>query len=416
MLRKLMSLSVVLLAALTSSAFAQGNKQQTALPSSRLLARYGLERAWWSQATMNIYRDKVAHMSADEESLYVLSTGGAFTALDSETGRKRYSLQLGRGDSPSYPAVSNDDLVLVNAGMMMYGIEKRSGDVRWSLELPSQPSTSPTVDNIYIYYGTLDGSIYAFDLKQIEKLHNANRLPQWTDIAKKWRFKTAAEVTTAPIVSFGVINFASRDKSLYSVSRLERKLQWQFETNRPISAPLGRSSGMLFLGTEDLNVFAIDQEKGAVRWQFVAGLPIRKQPRVIEDDVYVFPEGGGVHALSRLNGSQKAWTAAPSDFVAATKTVLLTSDDVGNLIVLARKDLATIGSVNLSDYKVRYGNDLTDRAYLATKTGLVVCLREVGHEFPTYHLYPERQPILPEFAPEDTTGTTEPMAAENAAQ
>lgn len=413
MLRKLMSWSIVVMATLTSNAFAQGSKQETPLPSPRLLARYGLERAWWSQATLNIYRDKIAHVTLDEENLYVLSTGGAFTALDAETGRKRFSVQLGRGDSPSYPAVSNDELVLVNAGMMMYAVEKTTGDVKWSLELPSQPSTGPTVDNLHVYYGTLDGSIYAFDLKQIEKLHNANRLPQWTDIAKKWRFKTAAEVTSAPIISTGVINFASRDKSLYSVSRVERKLQWQFETKKPISAPMGRSSGMLFLGTEDLNVFAIDQEKGAVRWQFVAGLPIRKQPRVIEDDVYVFPEAGGVHALNRLNGSPKARTAGPSDFIAATKTVLLTSDDVGNLIVLSRRDLAIIGALNLSDYKVRLGNDLTDRAYLATRTGLVICLREVGKEFPTYHLFPERQPLLPEFAPEETA---DPTPAENAAQ
>jgi hypothetical protein len=55
----------------------------------------------------------------------------------------------------------------------------------------------------------------------------------------------------------------------------------------------------------------------------------------------------------------------------------------------------------LRDFTVRYGNELTDRIYLATSRGLVICLRENGQEFPIYHRYPERQPILPEFAPEE---------------
>lgn len=410
MLRRAITSAIVLGLALTATAFAQGSKQETQLPSGRLLARMGLERAWWSQATMNIYRDKVAHLSLDEDNVYVQSTGGAVTAFDSETGLKRWAVQLGREDVPSYAATSNDDLVLVNAGVFMYAIKKLTGDVIWSVELPKVPSTSPVMDRDFIYFGTLDGSIYSFDIKMIEKLHRQNRLPQFSESALKWRYKTAAEVTSTPILSSGVINFASRDKSLYSVSKLARKLRWQFETNRVISAPLGQSQAMLFLGTEDLNVFAIDKEKGSVRWQFVAGLPIRKQPRVIGDDVYVFPDRGGVFSLSRLNGSQQWWQNGPSDFIAGSRSALMLTDTVGNLLVLARKDGAQLGSLSLSDFRVRFGNDLTDRAYLATPTGLVICLREVGQEFPTFHLYPDRQPILPEFASDE-----EPMPMENAA-
>ncbi len=34
-----------------------------------------------------------------------------------------------------------------------------------------------------------------------------------------------------------------------------------------------------------------------------------------------------------------------------------------------------------------------------------MCLREQNKEFPTYHMFPERQPILPEFASGDTDGS-----------
>jgi hypothetical protein len=80
---------------------------------------------------------------------------------------------------------------------------------------------------------------------------------------------------------------------------------------------------------------------------------------------------------------------------------LFVSDFVGNVVVVARKDGAILGSLPLRGFKLRYGNELTDRVYLVNRSGLTVCLRERGKEFPTYHLYPERQPILPDLAPDD---------------
>lgn len=48
-----------------------------------------------------------------------------------------------------------------------------------------------------------------------------------------------------------------------------------------------------------------------------------------------------------------------------------------------------------------------DRIFLASPSGLVVALRERGRSFPQYHMFPERRPILPEFAPDP------PAAAED---
>ncbi len=406
MLRKSLSWALLALVTLCSSASAQSGTEKQ-LPTARLLARYGLERLWWSQATMNVYRDKVRHLSLDEESIYVQSSGGSITAFDCESGDKRWFVQLGDPDAPSYAPVSNDDLLLVSSGSSLFALNKRSGKQVWSISLPAPPSTSPAIDRQQLYYGTLDGSIFCFDLKEIQKLHQQNRLPQWSSVAQKWRFKTAQEVTSVPLLAGGIINFASRDKSLYAINKGDRKMQWQFETNRPISAPLARADGVLFLGTEDFNLFCIGQERGAVKWQFVAGLPIRRKAHVIENSVYVFPEKGGVYSLSKQTGSPQWWQAGIQDFVAANSQTLLATDDVGNLTVLNRQNGGVVGSMPLRDFRVRYGNDLTDRAYIATDAGLIVCIRQVGKEFPTYHLYPERQPLLPEFAPDMAAEATD---------
>jgi hypothetical protein len=48
-------------------------------------------------------------------------------------------------------------------------------------------------------------------------------------------------------------------------------------------------------------------------------------------------------------------------------------------------------------------NDRTDRLYLSTANGTVVCLRPTGRPYPTFHRYPDRLPLMPEFEPEPGT-------------
>ena len=386
--------------AFSTEAFAQ-RSLAVEVPTARQLARFGLERAWASQATIEIGRDVVRHVVLDEDSLYVQSSGGTVTAFDNETGRKRWALQLGSKDEPSYAVTSNEEMVLVIAGIHMYAIEKFGGDLLWTLQMNKQPSTSPVMDGDQVYFGSLDGSVHAYDLKKIHELHDQDRLPQWTNVAYNWRYKSAKEVTSPPVVGGGLVHFASRDNSLYAITAGTRKLQWQFETHRPISANLGESNGVLFLASEDFNVFCIDKITGSIRWQFIAVLPLRVQPRVINEDVYVFPHRGGMHCLSRVSGRRKYWRPNLVDFVGATRRLLFASDSVNNLVVMSRLDGATIGALPFRGFTHRLGNELTDRMYIATQSGLVVCIREIGQEFPTYHAYPDRQPILPEFAPEE---------------
>ena len=53
-------------------------------------------------------------------------------------------------------------------------------------------------------------------------------------------------------------------------------------------------------------------------------------------------------------------------------------------------------------YPMRFANDYTDRLYFVSERGLVVCIRERDRDFPLYHRNPNLQPILPEFAPEES--------------
>jgi outer membrane protein assembly factor BamB len=360
----------------------------------------------------------VAFVSADEEVVFVQATSGMLTAFDAATGKRLWAVQLGRRDQPSQPAISRDDIVLSIVGMQLNALDKWSGNKLWEITLPRLPSTSPTLDDERVYFGTLDGSVFAYDLAKINELYQQNRLPRWSHVAQSWRFKTSEQVTTPPISTGKRVFFASLDASLYAVDAATRRQLMQFETDAPISAPLAYDAGYLYMASEDFNLYCIQGESGRVRWQARTGLPVRQAPVVLGPDVVVLPLRGGMHYLSAATGEQRWWRPEATEFIAGSLDNIYASDASGHVMIIDHADGAPLGAIPLPDFEIRVTNDRTDRLFLSTTTGLLICLRETGLEFPLYHKYPERRPILPDFVPEGEQPSpieSEPSSAEPAA-
>jgi len=378
-------------------------------PTDAALSRYGLELIWSGQAVLNPSRDTLSHLTLDEELVYAMGSNGVLTAFDAENGQRRFAVRLGRFDENNYPPVSNENLVLAVVGTSMYGIHKRSGSIMWTLRLPGPPSTGPSIDETQVYVGTLDGSLYAFSLKKIHQLYLERRLPQWSHDTQMWRYQAAKEVTSPPISTGRNVSFASRDGSLYAVTTNQRELSYQFETNAPIVAPMARVGSTQFLASEDYTFYAINANNGKVIWEFVAGLPIRKAPYAIGSSLFLSPDRGGLYCLEVSTGEQRWWQPKLTDFVSTTATTTFARDRDDNLVLLDLKDGRLIGRVPASAYPRHVQNDRNDRVYLASNTGRILALRQKGHDIPVYHKYPERLPLLPEFAPEE--GAETPMEA-----
>lgn len=387
-------------------------KTDAPLPTHQQLSRLGLERAWWAQAVLNPHRDKITHISIDEEIIYVQANSGIVTAFDSETGQQMWAVQLGKFDEPSFPAVSNEDQALIIVGGSMYSLKKTTGRTLWTLVLPGAPSTGPAVDDRRVYFGTLDGSLYAYSLETIRKLYEERRLPQWSMEAQVWKFKAGKEITSPPITTGRVVNFASRDGSLYSVAAIDRKMVYQLETDKPIVAPLGRQENMMYMASEDNTFQALNLFNGKVEWEFTSGLPIRKAPIPIGSNLYLMPDRGGMYCLDSKTGFQRWWHDGISNFCAVVGSNVVASDVDGNLVLMSSERGQLIGTLPLRRYSVRTGNDRTDRVYLSTESGLLICLRQTGHQFPVYYRHPDRLPLLPELSPESSDDAAGEAAAE----
>ena len=412
---------ILLLAAV---ARAQTSGLSVELPSQQVLGRHRLERAWWSQARLNPSRDSVRHITVDEDNVYVQATSGVVACFKAENGRNLWSAQLGRRDRVSYPAASNENILLVAAGMEVFALEKHSGELLWTLNIARQPSTAPTLDDTNFYIGTLDGAALAFDLQASRKMYEERKLPEYNFRTKAWHYQTARRITSAPVTTGRVVAVASMDRSFYSIAAIGETAgytNFQFQTDQPVSAamtlsadptnrdyePVGGTSYFVLLASQDGRLYCISMNNGELLWDFQSGRPILRQPHVIGPDVFVTPSTQGMFRLSSATGA-KIWRAPNvSGFLAATATRVFGSDDAGNVIILDRASGARAGVLPLRGFSERVDNDRTDRVYLATRTGRVVCIRETGSTIPSFHKFPERQPLVPDF-------TEEPAAADEA--
>lgn len=392
----------------TAPAIAQTGGRRD-LPSQEMLGRYGLELAWWGQAALDPDEDRLEFLSGDERLTYIQTRTGLLTAFSSETGREVWAVLPGRPHQQQFPVVTNEDLVVLPVGMRMYGINKATGDIAWELQLPNHPSTSPELDARRVYIGSARGNVVCYDLARIAELFANDELPELTFLAEVWQYQTPGQIRSAPVSDGLVVNIASEARTLYAVSAQQAELRFQVETTDTITTAMGRNNDSVFVAAGD-TLLCVRQANGTVRWRFTSGSSIEEPAVPVGDDVFVTPFEGGLFCLSLGSGLRRWNQPAARAFLAATTEHVYSEDRVGNLLILSRADGSIIGSLPLRAFPIRIHNDRTDRIYLANSTGLVICLREQGRPYPMYHRFPERQPIVPILAPNESDATADPAA------
>lgn len=379
---------------------------QQALPSAQLLNRYGLEILWVSQSVLHQNRDRVMNVEIDEETVYIQSQNGFVTAFDSQSGNRRWAQLVGRINTPQLPLTSNSDTVLVTSGIKLYGIDKWEGSELWQIALEEQAGARPTADEERIYVPTQHGSVYAYDLSKIYDFYHAGRLPKWSKQTQLWRHKTSLPIPLPAIRYDNQLTFSSHTGIIYSVRPKDDRLVFQMTTTSPVSAPMVQQDDYLYLCNDNHHVYCLNKTLGTTIWDFIVPSKVTQQPRIINNRCYVSPVGGTLYCIDASTGVGY-WEADESvKFVAVTDSYVVAEDPLGSLLLLSPN--ATETGVDLTarlpfkSFTHKVSNDLTDRIYMVSEQGQVICLREKSNSFPKFFRNPDRRPIEPLFTDENS--------------
>ncbi|WP_437193126.1 outer membrane protein assembly factor BamB family protein [Planctomicrobium sp. SH527] len=380
-----------------STAHAQLKSQ---LPNENELNRLGLSLAWWGQASVKGSQEQVSFFSADEQNVYVQSASGIVTTFQGETGRRLWSQLVGMPNQQGYQVTSNETEIVIGVGMRVYAFNKSTGAPTLELTLPSPPSASPKEDDQFLYVPTVDGMLRSYDGQELRDLHKRGMLPKWTNRAERWRYQMPKASDSTPIPIDHEVVFSSKAGFLYRLNGESNYLRYQLEIGNPLSAPMTYSRNNVFLVDSRSRIVCVDIKTGQPQWTYSTGSPVRSQPRVVGNQLFASAVREGLVSINLVTGLSEWQQSQASDVIAVSEERVYANDDKNNLMILDRATGRVLAQMPLRDFTYRVFNDRTDRIYLAKPSGTVIALRELGSEYPTYHLYPERRPILPVLATE----------------
>lgn len=344
------------------------------LPSQRALARIGLERHWFNIIPLTNKGERVLELSIGNSLVFVQTNQANFHVFDGESGRRIWTASFGGNSVDAQPASANSTTVFVTNSNIIYALDRNDGRVKWSHTMEHLPASATSCDEEHVYVGLREGKLVAFDAKNGHEL---------------WSYQSRDDVASRPEPAGRVVAFASTDGKVY-ISRAEISrplLRWT--GGGPISAPLNALGvRTLLVPSQDKSLYAVDLWTGETKWNFPTGAPILQEPLVAGDDIYVVNSAGMLSAVNAESGESE-WTISTLGgplLGVSPKRLYLESID-GDLFIVDRTNGSMLydpratherAGVNLREFQFGPTNRANDRMYIASKTGMLVCLREAG--------------------------------------
>jgi outer membrane protein assembly factor BamB len=370
------------------------------IPSRTALDRLGLERHWFGVVPL-IESERLLRISLDKDRLFAQTSYAMLHTFDAESGRLLWSAQLGERTGFARGVASNSFEVFVSNADTFFCLDKQTGRPIWRADLGTVPTSSPACDEERAMLGLTSGKIYAYTLKSRDEKGNESIL---TEPREAWNWQTGGPMNTRPLPATNVVAFGSRDGKAYVVMAAESTPLFRLGTGGPIGRGLsGYGTRTLLVPSADYNLYAVDLFTADVKWTFPSGAPIEQEPMVAADDLYVVNTAGSFSSLDPATGVPR-WTTSTQggQLISISPTKIYLRAYTRDLFMVDRKTGRTLVSpgevllragLNIRDYDLDVVNRFNDRLYVATTSGMIVCVRESGHAEPQLLRDPKALPL-----------------------
>jgi outer membrane protein assembly factor BamB len=255
--------------------------------------------------------------------LYFVNNGGTAWAVNAETGKSFWSRDIANLNASS-PAWAGGRLFIatLSPGAIVC-LDAKTGKPIWRQSLPSRAESSPIVVRGVVYFGSEDGTVYAYSARNGHRVwtYHANgavkgglaldrgrlyfgdysgevtalRLSDgsrvWSTGTNGASFNRSGQFYGTAAVAFGRVYLGNTDSFVYSFVESNGQLAWRSGTGAYVysAAAVGdvpRLGPTVFIGSYDGNFYAYDARSGAVRWTHHDGGRISGAPTVVGPVVY----------------------------------------------------------------------------------------------------------------------------------
>ena len=342
---------------------------------------------------------KVNQYTLPKSTLYTQTDKGIVRSYDAETGKVRWTTNLGNEATESLGVVGKGGYVAALKGGKVFCLESETGAVLWSKRCKHGPSAPPQVDEYQIYVPLVNGRVERFNIQ--DKGFNSI-----TYISGG-----SGSTTTRPAISPLSICWVDYSGTVSVASRFSDRGMPGFELKA--GSVLGQpqfKNGIYFISSIDSYVYALSEKRGSLIWENSTGFEITQPPILLGNHVYVINNLNQLSRFDAATGQLSAnWQTTRPDigtYAGASSTKIFTVSKDGRLKILDQESGDVTGTAELGDVSIVLPNTKTDRMYVLNKSGTIRCFREIGSVRPFFHS-DEFEDMKPEEKMTDKPKTTE---------
>jgi outer membrane protein assembly factor BamB len=397
------------------------------VPSPQALDRLDLQLAWQVNLPTGGRRDGLLSVHPLGDQVLVQMRSGAVAALNAETGAMEWSTIVGNGYQVAQPLAFNSRSVFAIRGPRCFALDRKTGRLKWELELPALVTAAPAADEQHLFLCMISDRLHVYDLPGYGGARETGKPigtpPPNSDAAKfaqgyygsetfrgrgvssvtpytgsitfnpraegvhtprfAWDVESGTRVMQAPLISQTLVTLAGAGPNLYPSSRLAPQQAKPYMLDADITAPIAQHGDVAYVATRDSALSALDLQGPRVLWRRTLGDGrIDSRPSVTDTDVYAVTDRDGLFRILRNLGRVVWSNPAAARFLSANAKTVFAADRLDRLMLLDRERGTLLGMLDTSAYHVPVSNELTDRAFLASNDGLLLCLRDRGYRTP----------------------------------
>jgi outer membrane protein assembly factor BamB/tetratricopeptide (TPR) repeat protein len=219
----------------------------------------------------------------------------------------------------------------VTASSTGVAAQEEVGEEQWSFNTEGTITSSPTIVDSFVYFGSDDGNVYA--------LNESNAF-------ERWAFQTDGSVQSSPTVVSGIVFVGSQDSNLYAINTESGEEEWAFSTGGAVDSSPTVVDGTVFVGSNDGTLYAVDASSGQETWAYETGGAVKSSPVVVNGSVFVGSDDGTLYAINTKSGAEQ-WTFETDGSIKRSPTV-------ANKMVYASSDDNTLYAVSASSGEERW--------------------------------------------------------------
>ncbi len=306
--------------------------------------------------------------------LFVQTRFGILHVIDGETGEMLMTFSNGNPKFTSLAPAANDRYAAVVNGSTLYVLDLIEKKTEFEQSLSGAPATGPALSEEDVYVPLVGGIIESYRLQT----KNSYRIST--------RFASRGNTHIRPMVGPDTVSWPSDTGLLYVVDTRLNQLRYRLKARSELVSPSTYlEPGRLLAASLEGYVFCFSETSGKLLWEYSTGEPLTQSAVGAQEQVFAVSEESNLFAINAKTG-RELWTARGIKQVLSIGKDRIFCLGIGSIVVLDRETGGMLDTIPLQGSEKFLTNRYTDRIYLASRTGRLVCLRQQGQTWPVLHV------------------------------